>query len=1112
MSGRGISLRGMNPEPISLTPRPRPAATWKLSRSVQAQTAAKQLDAAQQRVVDHDSGALLVLAGPGTGKTTTLTEAVVARLTAPGAARLQPSEVLVLTFARKAAGEIRERIITRVGGGDVPAVSTFHSLALALVREFDAERLGAVRLLSGPEQELAVREILGGIVSESVVSDKVAWPSTLREALSTRGLTVEIRNAIARAQNLGIGAEELAQAAQASADAEWQAVAAVLDEYLDSIDQQASLDYNELIGHAVSLTQQEHVQAILKTRYRAIYVDEYQDTDPQQIQLLQNLAVPGCILVTVGDPDQSIYGFRGADTRAVRKFLTDFEYLSPKVSVLTKTRRFGTEILDAAYRVINRNALGDFPVGDEDVKAAARQHRKLQTIQTEPGKVEFHEYESATAEAEEVAERIRQLVADNRDTEHPVRFRDIAILVRSGAVSMPTLERALRAADIPVDVSFDDVPLAQEPAVATLLSALEVALNPDRLCEVSTAFELLTSPLCGIARADLRALARALKKQTSDAAVLSDQLVADALLDRRLTAGLDPDVVGDVLHQFTRAQNLFGDAADAVRQSHRVADVLWKMWSATSWPESLRRQALAGSARAGRDLDAVSALFELARSHRSTLIKPFVELVRGLVVAADQIDSGHQPDAVALLTAHRSKGLEWPIVFICGAEEGIWPDVRRRSGLFQPDKIQIDPTSGRAVMGSLPERSQVIAEERRLFFVACTRAQKLLIVTSGTGDAESGRVASRFVHQLMDWKKQPEQQSSETSAAPRYSASGLVAQLRRVATDPNSEQALRDAAVARLAYLASLKDANGRLLVPAAHPDSWWGTVETTESSVAIEDPNKPIYVRGSSLQIFEDCSLSWFMSQRAQASESKSIALSFGTIVHAFAQAINEGKLDPRDTPVIEQMMSEAFEKLQLDAPWSNAREYRDALECIKTFVRWRDASSTRVAGAEVDFRGEWNVTSDDGSTERVTLRGQIDMILVDADGQVYVADLKTNATPAKVEEGQTNKQLGLYQAAVARGLLEEHLGPEFAEPILGGAALVYLRKQAKGGVPTERTQPGLRPDPESGRTWVEEMVATTARRVRAEDYLPTIGGACGYCTIKSSCPLMAEGRPVIS
>lgn len=1102
----------MNPEPISLAPRPRPSVTWELSRRAQEQSKPKPLDAAQQRVVDHNDGALLVLAGPGTGKTTTLTEAVVARLTAEGDARLQPSQVLVLTFARKAAGEIRERIITRIGGGEVPAVSTFHSLALALVREFDSQRLGAVRLLSGPEQELSVREILGGIVDEAVVANKVEWPATLHEALKTRGLTVEIRNAIARAQNLGISPDELAAAARAQGDTEWLAVAHVLDEYLDLIDQQASIDYNELIGHAVALTGQEHIQAILKTRYRAIYVDEYQDTDPQQIQLLQNLAVPGSILVTVGDPDQSIYGFRGADSRAVRKFLTDFEYLKPRVSVLTQTRRFGVNILDAAYRVINRNALGDFPLGDEEVKAAAQQHRKLHTIQKDHGIVEFTEYESAAVEAEEVAERIRALMAEKRDTDSPLRYRDFAILVRSGAVAMPALERALRAADIPVDVSFDDVPLAQEPAVATLLSALEVCLHPEKLRDVGTAFELLTSPLGGIARADLRALARALKRQANDSALWSDQLVADALIDRSLTLNLDPTEVGDVLAQFTKIQNVLADAADSVRQSKRVAEVLWQLWSATTWPESLRRRALAGSARAGRDLDAVSALFELARSHRSTLIKPFVELVRGLVVAADRIDSGHKPDAVALLTAHRSKGLEWPVVFICGADEGVWPDVRRRSGLFQPDRIQFDGETGKVVMGDLPERSQVVAEERRLFFVACTRAQRMLFVSSTTGDNESGRVPSRFVHQLMDWKKLPERAEVRNDSAPRYSAAGLVSQLRRVATDASEPSELRRAAAQRLAYLASLRDGQGRLLVPAAHPDSWWGTVELTKSDVPIEDPTKPIYVRGSSLQIFEDCSLSWFMANRAQAAETKSIALSFGTIVHAFAQALNEGVLDPQDSPRIEAMMSEAFEKLQLDAPWSNEREYRDALACVNTFIRWRENASTSVAAAEADFRGEWTVTANDGTKENVTLRGQIDMLLVDAEGMVYVADLKTNASPASIADGETNKQLGLYQAAVARGLLAEQLGPEFEQPVLGGAALVYLRKTAKGGVPTERTQPGLRPGEETGRTWIEETLAITARRVREEDYMPTIGKACDYCTIKASCPLKAEGRPVIA
>ena len=142
---------------------------------------------------------------------------------------------------------------------------------------------------------------------------------------------------------------------------EWVAVAHVLEEYLDNISQQRSLDYNELIHEAVRLTHDRRDLTDISQRYKAIYVDEYQDTDPMQIQLLKNLAAPGTLLVAVGDPDQSIYGFRGADSWAIRGFSTDFEYLAPQMAVLNTTRRFGVRIRDAAYRVIERNPLGDLP-------------------------------------------------------------------------------------------------------------------------------------------------------------------------------------------------------------------------------------------------------------------------------------------------------------------------------------------------------------------------------------------------------------------------------------------------------------------------------------------------------------------------------------------------------------------------------------------------------------------------------------------------------------------------------------------------------------------------------------------------------------------------------
>lgn len=1099
-------MRSVSTDPLSLIPRPRPEPTWRLTREIEQSVSEPYLDDAQRRVVEHRSGALLVLAGPGTGKTTTLTEAVVARLT--GADALKPSDVLVLTFARKSAGDIRERIIRRCGSTEVPAVSTFHSLALAIVREYDGSGLGSVRLLSGPEQELRVREILSGIVNEVLVREKVQWPETLREALTTRGLTVEIRNALARAQSLGLSGDDLLSAAQRHNQPEWVAVAHVLEEYLDNITQQRSLDYNELIHAAVRLTHERRELTDISQRYKAIYVDEYQDTDPMQIQLLKNLAAPGTLMVAVGDPDQSIYGFRGADSWAIRGFATDFEYLAPQMAVLNTTRRFGVQIRDAAYRVIDRNPLGDLPREIKD------QHRNLRMDVQDSGEVRFRNFESAAAEAEEVAEQIRYLIASTRDTNAPLTFKDCAILVRSGAVSMPTLERALRAADIPVTVAFDDIPLSQEQSVSTLLLALEACLHPDRLRNVDTAFTLMTSPLGGIARADLRLLALAIKQTAGAEAkgVFSEQLLANALVDRSLTAGLDPEKLGDVLRKFSALQDLLGDATDAVRQAKPVSDVLWLLWSSTPWPSTLRRQALSGNTRAGRDLDCVTTLFDLARAHRSAHVQTFVSEVRGLAIAADRIESGYTPNAVSLMSAHRSKGLEWPVVFICGADEGIWPDIRRRTGIFQPEKIQLDRTSGRVEIGLLPERSEVVAEERRLFFVACTRAKHKLYVSSTTADEESGRTPSRFVSQLMnDPHIGQRKEWASADQSPKYSPTGLVAQLRRVASDTSAATDLKRAAVARLAYLASLKDDRGRPLVPSAHPSTWWGTAELTQSDVPVEDPSRPIYMRGSSLQELEDCSLSWFMSQRAQAAETKSIALSFGTIVHAFAQAINDGVLDPNDRDAIDSLLDETFSKLHLETPWSNAIEKKNALTCIDSFIAWRKALPMRVAAAEADFHGTWQVQSSRGISHTVTLRGQIDMLLVDADGAVYVADIKTGAVATK-EKTKANKQLGLYQAAVQRGLLSDALETEMGQPVLGGAMLLFVRKPKSSGLPDVREQSGLVPNPETGRTWIEEFMADSAEIVATEKFLPTLSDSCNYCSIKTSCPLQSEGRPVIA
>jgi hypothetical protein len=272
------------------------------------------LDASQRAVVEHDGGPLLVLAGPGTGKTTTMVEAVVDLVEHRG---VDPSQVLALTFSRKAAEQLRDRVTARLGrttGADL--ASTFHSFAYSLIREWaptDAYS-APLRLLSAPVQDVVLRELL------QPTPEAVAWPESLQEAVRTRGFSREVQALLARARERGLSGADLARLGREQRRPAWVAAGQFLEQYLDVLDAGSALDYADLIVRAGALAERPDVRRRLRERYSWVFVDEYQDTDPSQVALLRSLAGDGRNLVVVGDPDQSIYGFRGADVRGILDF------------------------------------------------------------------------------------------------------------------------------------------------------------------------------------------------------------------------------------------------------------------------------------------------------------------------------------------------------------------------------------------------------------------------------------------------------------------------------------------------------------------------------------------------------------------------------------------------------------------------------------------------------------------------------------------------------------------------------------------------------------------------------------------------------------------------
>ncbi len=1157
-------------------------------------------------MVDHRAGPLLVLAGPGTGKTTTLVESVAERIARGG----DPERILVLTFSRKAAVELRDRMALRIGAARAPRATTFHSFGYALVRAHQDSDLFVepLRLLSGPEQDVTVRELLAGQVDlERLGLAHVRWPDELRACLTTRGFADEVRAVLARSRELGLGPDALGAFARRIGRPDWRAAALFLAEYLDVLDLQGVLDYAELVHRAVLLARRPEVAAHLTAQYDAVYVDEYQDTDPAQVRLLHALADGGRTLVAFGDPDQSIYAFRGADVNGILDFPTAFpraDGRSAPVEVLRTARRSGDALLAATRLLTRRMPLTRLPADK------VRAHREL-TPARDGGRVEVYTYPTSGTELDNIADILRRA-----HLEDGVPWSEMAVLVRAGSRTIPTLRRVLTAAGVPLDIDGDDLPLRHEPAVAPLLTALravaeaatgageqpgsgadgkaadgkareaqadgppggqaddlrggqadgadsadtdtdsdaaadaveqavpeaastdaparepaadeeadaatdaatdadteaepaggERAHRADEPCwlPTETALTLLTSPLAGMDAADLRRLGRALRDEQRAAGnplpPPSDELLARALAEPERLAVHDPAYARGA----QRLGALLRRARERLAGGGSAEEALWDLWDGTPWPSRLERSARRGGAagrNADRDLDAVCALFATAaraeeRSGGRGALN-FLEEVDAEDIAADTLARrAVRPDAVRLMTAHRAKGLEWRLVVVAGVQEGLWPDLRRRGSLLEADRI------GRDGLAEPLTPKALLAEERRLFYVAATRARERLVVTAVKAPADDGDQPSRFLTELGV-------EPADVTGRPRrpLAVAALVAELRATTVDPRVSAPLREAAARRLARLAALTDEDGRPLVPSAHPYRWWGMWDPTESKVPLRDRDQPVTLSGSALdQLANTCALQWFLGREVKADAPATTAQGFGNVVHVLADEVASGHT-PADLAVLMERLDSVWNALAFDAPWKSAQEKANARVALERFLKWHvmeRAGRTPVA-SEHDF----DVTLEAGDYQ-VRIRGQMDRVEADGDGRAYVVDFKTGKHAPTSSEVARHPQLAVYQLAVREGAVDEAFDGVRPEP--GGAELVHLRQGAPkrdGGETLPKVQAQDSQEGPEGE-WVGDLLATAAGKVLDERFTPTAGQHCTHCAFRASCSARPEGRHVV-
>jgi len=1106
-------------------------------------------------VLAHHAGRLRVIGGPGTGKTTLLLAAVAARVRA-GAA---PEHTLLLVGSRRAAAELRERLVEQLHAGEgiartlrEPLVRTVHSYAFGVLR-LHAARNGdpPPRLLAGAEQDAVVRDLLAGeLYGEAPDS---GWPARLRPAIGLPGFAAELRELLLRAAERGLGPDELLELGQRHGMPEWVAAGRFFRSYEHVIllrgavgrgAPQATapaLDAAELVSAALdALASDPELLAAERQRVRHLVVDDAHDLDPQQLELVRALGARAESVLLAGDPDQAVLNFRGADPAGLGAV--------PAETVLLRTDwRNAARVRAAGARLAAR--LPGAGAGRERAGPAGEA--------AERGTVAVRVFSSPAQEAGWVADQLRRAHLGDG-----VPWSRMAVLVRSTRRSLPALRRALLAAGVPIAAPPDELPLARQSAVVPLLMVLRYAARPSEL-DADAATALLTSPLGSADPMRMRRLRRGLLRlqagtgggaapdadaDGADAdrsgadptgaartgaaagpvdtgvdpaarpAAGSERVSSDPLLVAALRAAARgrPDGLAELpAHEaapLRRVCTLLTVAGAAVRDGESAEEVLWRVWQACRlgprWAEASARGGPVGAA-ADRDLDAVLALFDAAAKHTDRLpgadVGGFTSYLADQQLPGDSLAArAPQGEAVALLTAHAARGREWDVVAVPAVQEGSWPDLRLRGSLLGNERL-VDLVAGVAEPGreTVSRAAPLLAEERRLFYVACTRARHTLLVSAVAGEDEQ---PSRFLDEL---DPLPAEQADRPVHRPSRALvlAELVGELRRAVSEPDPPDASPDVRGQRerrrrraAAQLARLADAG----VPGAHPDDWYGLAPVSSTS-PLRAPGELVPVSPSDVERIARCPLRWVL-ERHGGGEVGALSAVTGSLVHALVQASAAGA----DGAELQGALASAWSQLDAGAPWFSQRELgrvRGMLAAFDDWVRSSRAEGLRLVAVEqpvrLDLPGS-ELERAGAQAGGLQLRGRVDRLEVDADGRPVVVDVKTGKVAVSARAAAEHPQLAIYQLAAALGAFGRLLDPG-ARP--GGARLVYLADQKAGGQVKQPVQPPL-DGPELAR-W-EGVLRSCARESSGATFIARAGPDCDRCPVRTSCPTSEAGRAV--
>jgi superfamily I DNA/RNA helicase len=1042
----------------------------------------------QKLVIASKSPRLIVFGGPGSGKTSTLIETVVSLIKSDGdKPGLDPNSILVLTYGRERASELRDKIVIQSGANAFePIVRTFHSLAFSIINTQVEPDDPKYVLISGAEQDSFIRELL----ANPEYSPQVKWPKVLEPALSTKGFARELRDLILRASERNFTYKKLIETGRLLNEPWWEPAAnfwKIYDQILGIrygfVSGAAKrIDSSSIISQAIfDLNQKAKIRESFQNKFKVIVIDEFQESDNSQRDLLDLLASDRVILFA--DPQSAIGQFRGADPEGVRAYAANNNFESLELTTALRTPNSITELCNTvSTKFRNPGKLFNLPEAAKDA-----------TSTINPGKIDVAKLASQSDCANYIAHAFR--TAHLRDG---VAWSQMAVILRSPGAGVSAISRAFALNNIPVRIDSDAQALSENPAIKPILTIAQIALGTIKLVPSNWDLieEILFSEFGGADALSLRQMRIDLGKlrEAGDEPKSSTQIILE-IIDNN-----DAPLPWEQLLSLKRIADVISEARKVVRMNSKglkkvdIADLIWAIWStaknyegdslATTWRNRALKGGMRGAA-ADRDLDAVITLFESARrfAERMPDSDPqlFLDQILSESIQSDAIAAhGQRGEVVSVMTVHSAKGLEWDLVAITGLQEGIWPNLKARGSLLGSERLveseRTQATARREIEASAA--SALVEDERRLLKVAISRAKNSLVVTAYSKEDDSE--PSQYFEEIYEAVHGISSIEAETVDLPRsLTPQALVSTLRRNLEDLDST---------KNEFSAKLLQTLAAREIQSAKAENWLGGLKLS-STEPVLPPDAQVSVSPSNLQSFSECGLKWFI-EKSGGRDGDSTAQLLGIAIHSLAAML---KGEPGLTfDELATRLENGWQLIDGNKGWVRDYQFSLALEKLEKFYKWHSENKSKRTLFAVEAEFEKVIG-------RALFNGSVDRVEIDEAGRVYIVDLKTGAPDISKKKAEDHKQLAGYQLAV----YEEAFKGESPGTESAGAELLFLGTDGKSA--------SAKPQPVKEHKAIKAEVIAAADAMSANEFIATVNDRCRMCAVKGLCPIQPQGRSVI-